>query len=973
MESTSDFQRKVFEEKRISDDTRQKIIEDFKQVNQKVRELRNLKEKHRVNEQQVLLSNLKNSYHSYRNISSMSGIGLKTVHSWAQCSKKKVHKAKELANLRKKEFENFLLQDTISFAHPAKKYSKKCFLRDTMEITRQKYLQQPEYHTHGVISLSTMKEYRPANIMLCSNTPLDQCLCDKCENCEQILKALHAVGLRSIPSNRYAAVNSVLCECRHKQFGSEFTFAGKDCVLGNCQNCGKSSLEKQIRDANSDALVQNRNMSWRKWVSIAGKSAQEKSQIKGTIQQALRELLNMLKLLKSHLFRANWNRNLFDYMRKNLLPGYVVQIFDFSQNYRNWNQDEVQSAYWEGTQTAIHAVINYYVCENSGCSETVTLILAQITDDLKHDSFVARAGHDSAFRYLAEIGVPLDVIVQFCDNCGSQYKSRRPFAELARTPLNIIRVYFGEKHGKSQCDGFFGRLKAWVTHKIKTRQFIITNAHEFYRCCKEEYETPPAESGKCQHYRVKFQFLKKNQIRRHQDCDLDQAVEGTLSMYSVRNTPHPLQLKVRNTPCLCPPCIADDGGTCRNATFTDPWRDVELIPVKGESRRKHLKRKHPKDYVSAQCTEIREDVQNNDVSSDEEIGDINIVNLPTEVQEAEPVIDLTEQLQQDENPVFIDLTEKEPSRNDEMDDCDTDPLENNDVIITKDGEDNSSQIPDIYAEIESEDIPDRIYWESILGRLERCRTDAELHSTAIELQKTLKPLRPRKKGIHFRCEVDYIDSVAAESIPEDAPNNVDAIMILPDGNCFSRSISHVWAGNDSMHIEMCACIVLEGITNKNSYTSHQCLARGCNFTHYDEPIPHMYVRFSDFYVNGQKITDSTVDYIYSREIHDSAKLNSYMGLWQIAQASTVLNTPIQSVYPTTGDPLFRQHFNRYFFPITNGNAQELSDKIVIMWTSSQKNWVPNHFIPLLPKRNKYGFMFLFGLVATLNVYFIFQH
>ena len=43
----------------------------------------------------------------------------------------------------------------------------------------------------------------------------------------------------------------------------------------------------------------------------------------------------------------------------------------------------------------------------------------------------------------------MNVVIQFCDNCALQYKSRRPFAELARSPLDIIRVYFGEKHGKS--------------------------------------------------------------------------------------------------------------------------------------------------------------------------------------------------------------------------------------------------------------------------------------------------------------------------------------------------------------------------------------------------------------------------------------------------------------------------------------------------------------------------------------------
>ena len=236
-------------------------------------------------------------------------------------------------------------------------------------------------------------------------------------------------------------------------------------------------------------------------MSKLGETVPEKCQIKGTLHQALQELSDLVKLLKSHIFWANWNRNLFEYIRGNIPDNSIVQIFDFAQNFRNIYQDEVQSAYWDGTQTAIHAIINYFRCPVWSCSHNVTLIMAQITDDLKHDSFVVCACHDLAFGYLAELKLSMDLIIQFCDNCSSQYKSRRPFAEMARCPLNLIRIFLGEKHGKSQRDGFFGHLKSWMTYRIKTRSVIITNANDFYRSCKEDYEMPePIDEHTCQHY-----------------------------------------------------------------------------------------------------------------------------------------------------------------------------------------------------------------------------------------------------------------------------------------------------------------------------------------------------------------------------------------------------------------------------------------------------------------------------------------
>ena len=200
LEHPSELQTSLLEEK-ISEVTKQKFIEDCKDVNRKVREIRALKSQNRVCEQKELVNELKLNYHSLRNMSFLSGISVKTVHSWCSLPKAKQHKSTELRDLRMAEFEAFLNQDTISFEHPSKKYSGKRFLRDTLEVTRSKYLQQPQYHNHGIISMSSMKKYRPRNIILCGKTPLNQCLCDKCENTEQLIRALIAVGVKNVPSN----------------------------------------------------------------------------------------------------------------------------------------------------------------------------------------------------------------------------------------------------------------------------------------------------------------------------------------------------------------------------------------------------------------------------------------------------------------------------------------------------------------------------------------------------------------------------------------------------------------------------------------------------------------------------------------------------------------------------------------------------------------------------------------------------
>ena len=142
------------------------------------------------------------------------------------------------------------------------------------------------------------------------------------------------------------------------------------------------------------------------------------------------------------------------------MTGYLLQVMDFAMNFANQYQDEVQSVYYGGTQTTIHGTVNFYKCMEPGCQEIVTLALVHISEDMQHDSFLSRAAMNPTFKYLVEFGIPLDIVIQFCDNCASQYKSRRPFIEISRCAFQLIRVYFDEKHGKSYADELFGRLKA---------------------------------------------------------------------------------------------------------------------------------------------------------------------------------------------------------------------------------------------------------------------------------------------------------------------------------------------------------------------------------------------------------------------------------------------------------------------------------------------------------------------------------
>ena len=488
--SPTDLQLKLLEERAISNESRNQIVEEFKSANKKIRNICTLKNQNRVTEQASKVLEMKSEFGSLRNIADVSGVSLKTVQKWCTAPSTKPKRRVELSKLRRQELEEFYNQDSISFAHPCKKYDGKRYLRYTLEETRRLYLTQSEFHKFGILSKTRMYEMKPDYVKVCRLTPLAQCLCLTCENCEKIIKSLLALGLKFVPSNRYDALKAVTCEDRVEQKGTEHSFAKLSCITGNCNECGVDKLKVAITMANQEIVDKNAVISWKKWMTPTGKKSPENTNVRGTLVQGIDYLVDCIKNLGGHMFRSQWNRNWFQYIRKHLIVGLIAQIFDFSMNFRNIRQDEVQAAFWHSTQTAIHTIINYLLCEQMGCSEVVTIVVCQISDDLQHDSFFTRAAHEQTFKYLADIGVQMNTVIQFSDNCAAQYKSRRPFADLARNPLNITRVYFGERHGKSQCDGFFGRLKAWMTYNIIARNVEVNSASDFFRFCKEEYETP---------------------------------------------------------------------------------------------------------------------------------------------------------------------------------------------------------------------------------------------------------------------------------------------------------------------------------------------------------------------------------------------------------------------------------------------------------------------------------------------------
>ena len=473
--------------------------------------------------------------------------------------------------------------------------------------------------------------------------------------------------------------------------------------------------------------------------------------------------------------------------------------------------------------------------QENGCSEIVTLALVHISDDMKHDSFLSRAAHNLTFKYLAELGLPLQLIIQFCDNCAAQYKSRRPFVELSKSPLEIIRVFFVEKHGKSHADGLFSHLKTWMSYQIKTRKFIVKDTHDFFTYCRDFYQTPRRQG--CQHYRVEFQFIRPSDVRRHHDADLDHAVAGTQELYSVRNTLEPLTLKVRSVPCLCPACIADNG-ECQNAPYTDPWQLIKLVPQKGANLKKYQKRKHPaitlldrgeksdKEASSGsqniahlpKSTETPKDVNDeNAADSDDELEPIKIEFDDKEVKQMKQRQINTTEVKNREKIVTDHVTDwkyvrsKNENKKVTAEECTwkniNEEIKLEDFVSTEDtdgemelveicqqhskevelGCDNflhlsvTPELPNVVDFLSNKNLPEDVIWKSILSAFESCTDFIQLKKLTEDIEQ-LVPIIDECVQVYFCPGVDVPDNVAQCQIPPDGPTSLKAVQTDGDGN-----------------------------------------------------------------------------------------------------------------------------------------------------------------------------------------------
>ena len=172
-----------------------------------------------------------------------------------------------------------------------------------------------------------------------------------------------------------------------------------------------------------------------------------------------------------------------------------------------------------------------------------------------------------------------------------------------------------------------------------------------------------------------------------------------------------------------------------------------------------------------------------------------------------------------------------------------------------------------------------------------------------------------------------------------------------DGDCLAHCIeAYTNLTTEEIRVHM----TIENTLFEENYLSDSFLRNGRTDMS-PSSLPAQYAMYSEHFLSNGPLSDNDIRDIYRKEVKDCISMGVYMGIWQIHSLSSVTGRPIQCMYPNDRGLTIRSDLNRIVVP----RNTTYDDQARILWTSTRNsemqliNWVPNHFVPMLPMAKAY--------------------
>ena len=206
----------------------------------------------------------------------------------------------------------------------------------------------------------------------------------------------------------------------------------------------------------------------------------QKVSVSINVQEVSSRFNTHVQILKGHIHVKRIQHTAFNNVKANPKEKKEILIqVDYSENYTNKDQGQIQSAYFGQKSFSIFTACCYVKIDGVIINENVT-----VTSEANDQS--RSAGMSCWRKVLAHIRDKYRledslILHLWSDACSGQFRSRFVFFLLSRFELDhTIFWYYNERqHGKGPMDGVGGIIKHRVFRDVKSGKVAIKNAEHF--------------------------------------------------------------------------------------------------------------------------------------------------------------------------------------------------------------------------------------------------------------------------------------------------------------------------------------------------------------------------------------------------------------------------------------------------------------------------------------------------------------
>ena len=304
--------------------------------------------------------------------------------------------------------------------------------------------------------------------------PETSCLCEVYENAAMMAKALRKEK-SGHPTNAHDIVEKYSCDSNDPK-----------CMKDICEECEPTkiidSLDADSSTESSDGHVNEPSdddepdsFSFKQWIRQDKKIKKVMKNLEKS--EFYDEWEKMVLELKEHIHRKRIQASAYNACKIDLAPGEALIHIDYSESYKNKQQDEIQSAYFGQPSLSLFTACVYHL---DSIGDLVERPITVVSESSNHSRIAALTCIDFVIKEV-EKQMKLTKAIIWSDGCAAQFRFRFVFKLLSTyRPNLLIDWHYNEAHhGKGPMDGIGGTIKNVVFRHVKSERIIVNSAKEF--------------------------------------------------------------------------------------------------------------------------------------------------------------------------------------------------------------------------------------------------------------------------------------------------------------------------------------------------------------------------------------------------------------------------------------------------------------------------------------------------------------